>query len=68
MIFVSVGEDDTCHLSGPTPQVRNVGNYHIDSQHMVFWEHYSRIHHDNGVTVFNQHHVEADFPETAKRD
>jgi hypothetical protein len=35
---------------------------------MVFWEHYSRIHHDNGVTVFNQHHVEADFPETAERD
>ena len=69
MIFVTVGDHDR---HGPRSclilQILEIGDDVIDPQHVIFGEHQPGVYDQDILTVFVDHHVLADFPESPQWD
>ena len=68
MVLVGVGENHRRQPLGVLPKVLHVGDHEIAPQHVAFRKHEPAVDDENGVAVFEGHHVEADLTEPTQRD
>ena len=68
MVFVAVRKDYRPEAVSVFEHVRNIGDNQVDSEHVVFGEHESRVNHNHFVAVADNCHVLADFAQTAERN
>ncbi len=68
MILMTMGQDQGRQFVLMGPQVGEIRDDHVDAQHVVFREHDAGIDEDHGPGGFEDHGVEADFPQTAQKN
>ena len=66
MVLVPVGDDDAPKPIPLVFQIRDIGNYQVDAQHLVFGKHHTGVDEDDVVAVFEHHTVFGNFAQTAK--
>ena len=68
VVFMTVGEDDALHLAAVLAQVGQIRDDVIDAQHVIFREHQAGIHHQDLTVIFVDHHILANFAQSAQGD
>ncbi len=67
VILMSVRQKDPAYFLAVFNQVRDIGDDHIDPQHLLFREHQPRIDYDDIIPVPNHVHVLPDFVQPTER-
>ena len=68
MVLVTMGNQDTTYTLLLISQVTCIGNNQINAKHFLIGKHHSNIDNDDVVTVFNDHHILANFSQPSERD
>ena len=66
MVLVTVSEDDRLDVFGPVTQVFEVGKNEVDAEHFRSRKHQAGVDHHDLAAVLDDHHVLADFPQSAE--
>ena len=67
VILVGMGQNDRFEPVFTLDEVGYVGYDEVDSKQIRSGEHYAAVDRDRRVSVLEQHHVEAEFAESAER-
>ena len=68
VILMTMREHDGLDLVFVLQQIGNIRNNEVDAQHIVLWEHQTRIDDEDFLVATDYRHVLADFPQTAQGD
>ncbi len=68
VILMAMREHDGLDLVFVLQQIGNIRNNEVDAQHIVLWEHQTRIDDEDFLVATDYRHVLADFPQTAQGD
>ena len=68
MVFMSVRNKKSFYFLDILFQIRNIGNYQIDAQHIVFRKRQSAVYYDNVVFVFKRSNIHSDLLKPSQRN
>ena len=66
VVFMAVSYDEGGHFVSFFEKIAEIGNDYVDTQHLFFGKHQAGVDNYDGILIFEDHHVEAYFAQTAE--